>query len=736
MQLKKIRTPYILLGIFALAFILRLIYYAEVHNQLYFQALLFDAKSYDSWARRILTEGWLGKGIFFVSPLYAYFLAIIYKLGGNPTTVKFIQFGLGSLVPLFIYGIGVRLFSKRVAIIASLISCFYGGAIFFEGLLLKTTLEVFLVCASFFFLLLAKEKKLNSLWFLSGVMCGLSVLAKDTTLLFVPLVLAWIYLIKNSLPKSSRPFFFYLLGAFLIIGSLTIRNIAVGKDFVLTTYGAGMNFHMGNFKGADGALKEPDFIRIDPEYEEIDSLREAERRVGRKLKPSEASSFWLKETIKEIKGDPRRFIRLLLRKTGLLINRTGLSDNYQMAFFKRYSFFFKYILVGFWPLMVLGLSGIGLALWLSKRLKEQSLLLIFFFATSTLLILGHVIDRYREVLMPELILFSSYFLVQIYEAIKRKKNLVVASGAGAVFVFTILTSLHFPNFDQIPYADAYNQLGLLYQEKGDYESAVREYKNALGQREDHLWARQNLADIYLRLGRVEDAIREYKKSLRYRPDVLRVYVLLKKAMEMKGLSREEILKKLKEDEVERAEQDSSLEPEVVSYHLGLEYLMKKEYDKAIAQFQKVIDASPSNLNALINIGIAYRQKAKPEKAILSYKRALRVAPEIIPARYNLAMVLMSEKRFPEAIPHLEKIVSVFPEYMLAQYYLAQGYEETGQIKKAIEEYKNLITWTGDDPKRSQLADQARDKVWFLEKQIKKVKQEQVQDMPFEGAGYD
>lgn len=737
-KFKYIPTTRLLWGLFLLALSLRIIYFLEVRHQLLFQSLIFDAKYYDSWARQILTRGWLGKGIFFVSPLYAYFLAFIYGIGGSPITVKFIQFALGSSIPLLVYGIGIRLFSKRAAFLAALISCFYGPAIFFDGLLLKTTLEVFLIVLSIFVLVLAKDTDSYLKWFIPGIFMGLSTLAKDTSFLLIFLTVYWIYSLKGSFKASLKPIISFCLGSGLIIGALTARNIIIGKDFVLTTYSAGMNFHLGNFKGADGGLKEPDFIRIDPDYEEFDSKVEAQRRAGRLLKPSEISAFWFKETLREIKLDPLHFIRLLCRKAGLLINKTGLSDNYQMDFFKRYSYIFRHILIGFWPVGILGLSGIAFVFFASKLNKGINLLLLFFFGSSILLILGHIIDRYREILVPVLIIFAANFIWEIHDTVKKKQFRRLALNMQIIAVFAVLTSLPFPNFKQMPLADAHNQLGLLYHERGDFASAAREYQSALLIRPNHLWARQNLADIYLRQGRVDDAIKEYKFAIAFRPETLELYVLLKKAAEMKGLSRSEILKILEGREIlKRINSLTEKEPGIMpSYSQGIEYILAKNYDAAIVQFKKILAVSPDSINTLINLGVAYRAKGEPQEAISSYEHALRIAPEVIPARYNLAMLLMSQKRFKEAIPHLEQIVGVFPEYMLAQYYLGLAYQESGEMNKALIEYNKIIARPADTPQARHLSEQMKEKVFFLEHKMNKSQAGSFDIMPLDKGNYE
>lgn len=45
--------------------------------------LLLDHAVYDAWAQRIAAGDWLGHGVFWVDPLYAYVLAVIYKFGGH-----------------------------------------------------------------------------------------------------------------------------------------------------------------------------------------------------------------------------------------------------------------------------------------------------------------------------------------------------------------------------------------------------------------------------------------------------------------------------------------------------------------------------------------------------------------------------------------------------------------------------------------------------------------------------
>ena len=89
--------------IFALALTLRIIYVLQIRHTPFFQTLGLDAKFYDQWARD-LVRGEGPSGAFFMSPLYPYFLALIYRLFGRDLAlVRLIQAGIGSLSAVLVY---------------------------------------------------------------------------------------------------------------------------------------------------------------------------------------------------------------------------------------------------------------------------------------------------------------------------------------------------------------------------------------------------------------------------------------------------------------------------------------------------------------------------------------------------------------------------------------------------------------------------------------------------------
>src|SRR5438034_4983948 len=133
--------------IFAVAFTLRIIHIWQMRNAPFFTLLMGDARRYDEWAERIAGGDWIGRDVFYQAPLYPYFLASIYWIAGrSPALVRIAQALIGSCSCVLIALAARRLFPARAGLLAGLMLAVYAPAIFFDGLLQKSVLDVFFVC--------------------------------------------------------------------------------------------------------------------------------------------------------------------------------------------------------------------------------------------------------------------------------------------------------------------------------------------------------------------------------------------------------------------------------------------------------------------------------------------------------------------------------------------------------------------------------------------------------------
>ena len=260
--------------------VLRLLYIHAIRNDALAKVLVIDAQFYDSWARRILQGDWFGHEIFYQDPLYAYFLALCYKIfGHDPGRVRVVQALLDTVSLALLYDIGMVLFGPVVGIVAAGIAAFYGPLVYYTGLLDKTTFSFFLITLSLALFSRAYRRQLGwSLW--AGVTMGLAALARGNLLIAAVCMGALLFRKKAPTRDRLRRGLAFTFGVAAVVGAVTLRNFVVGKDLVLLSSNAGLNFLIGNNPYTVGDYIEPPFLREIPEFSFVDSKDYAERSPG------------------------------------------------------------------------------------------------------------------------------------------------------------------------------------------------------------------------------------------------------------------------------------------------------------------------------------------------------------------------------------------------------------------------------------------------------------------------
>ena len=180
--------------LFIVALLVRVLFLLEASGAPFFTYLIGDSRYYHDWALRIAGGDWIGDSIFWVDPLYAYFLGLLYLvLGPAPWAPLLIQAMLGALTAVLVYAIGRRTFSETAGLLAGVLAAGWDLLIFYDGVLLKTSLTTFLCTACLLTLLQAAETKRLRHWILSGALAGLCCLARSSFLIFLPCVFLWAF---------------------------------------------------------------------------------------------------------------------------------------------------------------------------------------------------------------------------------------------------------------------------------------------------------------------------------------------------------------------------------------------------------------------------------------------------------------------------------------------------------------------------------------------------------------
>ena len=334
----RFRTQLLVLAVCAFAIRLALVW--QLRPSPFFDVLLGDARRYDAWAQQIARGDWIGHDVFYQAPLYPYFLGLIYSIAGRDLLlVRTVQAGIGAAGCVLLALAGRRWISEKAGLIAGICLAVYAPAIFHEALLQKSVLDLFFMSAILWLLgCLGKEDDRRVTWFWLGLTLGALALTRENALIFIVPIVGW--QLAGS-PGASRRRLSALaavvLGLFVVLFPIALRNRLAGGEWHLTTSQFGSNLYLGNNASADGtatALREG---RGSVEFERQDAAELAEAAVGRKLTPGQVSGYWTRQALAFIRSNPGTWLRLERRKLTLLVNRAELIDTESQESYEEWS---------------------------------------------------------------------------------------------------------------------------------------------------------------------------------------------------------------------------------------------------------------------------------------------------------------------------------------------------------------------------------------------------------------
>src|SRR5262252_245740 len=143
-----------------------------------------DTTAYVDLARRVLAgDVGLGPGLYYVSPLYIYFLAAVYGVTRSFTAVRVIQAALGTVTIACVYVMAREWFGRRAAWIAAAAAGLCGVLTFYEVLLLQSGIDGALTAMALCALTFALRDRGHWWYVLAGAIFGLQTLNRPNVLL-------------------------------------------------------------------------------------------------------------------------------------------------------------------------------------------------------------------------------------------------------------------------------------------------------------------------------------------------------------------------------------------------------------------------------------------------------------------------------------------------------------------------------------------------------------------------
>ncbi|MDR4503961.1 MAG: tetratricopeptide repeat protein [Candidatus Scalindua sp.] len=132
--------------------------------------------------------------------------------------------------------------------------------------------------------------------------------------------------------------------------------------------------------------------------------------------------------------------------------------------------------------------------------------------------------------------------------------------------------------------------------------------------------------------------------------------------------------------------------------MGLEENAKAEYSLSFRidpekfhdytkKYKEGADYEPSDTQYLTELGITYTEKAMYDEAITTFKKVLEIEPDHIRAHYNLGMIYLKKKMYHKAADEFRNTIQIMPRMAEAHYNLGLVYQKRGLLDNAISEFE-------------------------------------------------
>jgi tetratricopeptide (TPR) repeat protein len=523
-------------GVFIFVFLIRLIALLRLTSSPFLLPNGSDMYFYDAWAQRISHGELTDHLAFYGLPLYAYVVALLYKLFGyTPFVPGFLQAILEAGTATLIYKITVRTLgtaragqsaaphppgsapalnpASLTALLAAGGWAFFVPAQAYSVILMPTSWFVFV----FWWLVWQIVKTdnapspLRSFGF--GTVIGITAMGVATILFLVPLFLVAI-LVRPPIHSPARPPTQARLAAIILllvgIGAGTapcwFHNYFVARDPVLLSAHGGINFWLGNNPEATGYPHFPG-MRAGQAGMLRDSIDQAEAAAGRKLNRSEISQFWSAKARAYIAHNPMAWLNLIARKVGNFWNGFEYDDLGVIANFRQHRVLFPG--PHFAIVAALALPGLFFALRAFPRSRWIAAAILLHLAA---VLPVFVTERYRLAVVPGLLFFAASGLRELWQSCSLCRFQRAGAYLGILSLAAILVTL--PRKDSALWARQPYDLGRQALESGDFQRAEEQLQRARFYAPDNPETNLALGNLRLAQGNRSEAVNFYEAALR------------------------------------------------------------------------------------------------------------------------------------------------------------------------------------------------------------------------------
>jgi tetratricopeptide (TPR) repeat protein len=613
--------------VFALALIARALTFFELRGDPLFTVPVGDAAAYDRWARELAAGDWGGSGVFFQAPLYPYALGLLYAaLGPSLVAARVAQMLLGALSACLVMRLAQHAFGRRTAFTSGLVAALYAPFVYYEGLLLKPAVAVFLTLVLCLQITRMPWSARRSL-FAGSTLAALTLVCEQAVALAPLLVaLAWRSGRVARLPRLGL----LATGVLLVLLPVGLRNLAVGGEFVLGSTNFGSNLYIGNGPQADGLYVPLTAGHGTIEYEADDARLLAETATGRPMDARATSRFFLGRALEWMAAEPAAALRLFLRKLRLVMHDREWMDSQSYVVFRERSGTLTSLgSVLRWGLVV-PLAVLGI--WWSRRARGRRAL-----AASLALLAGSmaaffVFGRFRVVLVPLAIPFAVFAAGTLVQRL-RSRDWRAVLAAVAILGPCAWISFGEPAVREYPFFNTYNNLGTALLGAGRADEARASFERAIAAQPDLAMPYFNLGRLHLAQGAWPSAVSAFADAARRDPGLALAAHLTVAEARLGSGDTDEVRRLLRGIDVAAMNRAQD--------HFRYALLARRtgDLEQAESSYRRAIELQPTYAEAHNNLGYLLRLAGRICEGVPLFERALALDPGYEQARANLAWTL-------------------------------------------------------------------------------------------------
>jgi tetratricopeptide (TPR) repeat protein len=676
-----------LVAFLALVFVLKLIVLLQLrdHPLLQPQAGL-DTTVYTDLARAAV-EGnvLLGPGLYYVSPLYIYFVALVLAVADSMVWVRVVQIVLGTLAVGLIFQTAQIWHGRRAAWVAAVLAALTGLFTFYEVLLLQAALEpvlTALVLASLARALTSERR----MWFAAaGMAFGIQTMNRPNVLMAAFGVALLLVVVRRW-----RSALFLAAGVVIALLPITARNYVVAGDVSPVSSHGGLNFYIGNNAEADGTYHMVAGITPSIAGQKDDARRVAEQAIGRRLDDSEVSAHFYGLGWSWIRQHPLDAAWLFARKLAYTFNAATLSLNYSYSYYRSDErSFLRFLPVGAWLLIPLGLLGLWLGAPADPDHRRAFLVWASFIPVYAVAVaIFFVSSRYRLPLLVALCVTAGGAVDALIRLAAPRPSRAAdePSGSGTtrrlavalVALVALGVAANWPFGLDDGRSEERLRMALVLVGQERYGEAEARFADLVREHPEPGVARFRFGRALLAKKQPSAAIRHLEEAARIDPGQAENSFALGQALLDAGRPKDAV------PHLRRA-YDAGIRTDLAGFDLARALGMSGDRAGAIRVLQDVRPARPDDAASWFALGDLSMQLDAPRLAEAFLRRAVQAAPTVARTHQQLGLALANQNRVEEAAVELAEAVRLDPRDAAARLNYAVALAETGKVAESREQ---------------------------------------------------